>query len=155
MPFDQILEAVEAGEWQGKPVQAGLMIHEGQLTYGDRGLRLAVDLGAWWHEQTGLPLPLGANAIRKDLGPDAIHEVNRLLKESIRYGLAHREERCNMRCNTAAIWTTPGPTGSSGCMSTIGRSISARGGAKRCGGCWPRDSRPAMIPQRVEPEFVS
>ena len=60
VPFDQIIDVVEAGEWHGKPVQAGLVIHEGQLTYGDRGLRLAVDLGEWWYQQTGLPLPLGA-----------------------------------------------------------------------------------------------
>ncbi|HEV3416292.1 MAG TPA: MqnA/MqnD/SBP family protein [Pirellulales bacterium] len=92
VPFDQIIDAVLAGRWQGEPIQAGLIIHEGQLTYADRGLRLAVDLGQWWHDETNLPLPLGANAIRKDLGPDAIRDVNRLLKESIRYGLAHREE---------------------------------------------------------------
>ena len=92
VPFDQILDAVAAGQWNGEPIQAGLIIHEGQLTYGNRGFHLAVDLGVWWHEQTGLPLPLGANAIRRDLGPAAIREVNRLLKESIRYGLEHRAE---------------------------------------------------------------
>jgi 1,4-dihydroxy-6-naphthoate synthase len=92
VPFDQIIDAVLAGRWQEEPIQAGLIIHEGQLTYADRGLRLAVDLGKWWHDETDLPLPLGANAIRKDLGPDVIRDVNRLLKESIRYGLAHREE---------------------------------------------------------------
>lgn len=92
VPFDRIIEAVIAGEWQGTPIQAGLIIHEGQLTYADRGLRLAVDLGRWWHETTNLPLPLGANAIRKDLGGDVIRDVNRLLHASIRYGLEHREE---------------------------------------------------------------
>ena len=92
VPFDQIIDAVLAGRWNDEPIQAGLIIHEGQLTYGDRGLRLAVDLGGWWHETTGLPLPLGANAVRKDLGEDVIRDVNRLLKESIRYGLSHREE---------------------------------------------------------------
>jgi 1,4-dihydroxy-6-naphthoate synthase len=92
VPFDEILDVVAAGEYQGRPVAAGLIIHEGQLTYGDQRLELVVDTGAWWMAQTGLPLPLGANAIRKDLGMETIHEVNRLLKESIQYGLDHREE---------------------------------------------------------------
>lgn len=92
VPFDLILDAVEAGEYQGQPVDAGLIIHEGQLTYGDRQLKLIVDTGEWWFGETGLPLPLGANAVRRDLGPEVIHEVNRLLHESIRYGLEHREE---------------------------------------------------------------
>lgn len=92
VPFDQILDAVEAGQYQGQTVDAGLIIHEGQLTYGDRRLQLAVDTGKWWYDETGLPLPLGANAIRKDLGADVMRSVNRLLKESIRYGLEHRQE---------------------------------------------------------------
>jgi 1,4-dihydroxy-6-naphthoate synthase len=92
VPFDQILDAVEAGEYQGQPIEAGLIIHEGQLTYGDRGMKLIVDTGQWWFDETGLPLPLGANAIRKDLGPVVMKEVNRLLQASIRYGLEHREE---------------------------------------------------------------
>ena len=86
-PFDQILDLVAAGE-----VDAGLIIHEGQLTYGNQGLHLIVDLGVWWHEQTGLPLPLGANAIRKDLGHPAMEEVTAYLKQSIQYALDHRDE---------------------------------------------------------------
>ncbi|TWU14021.1 1,4-dihydroxy-6-naphtoate synthase [Symmachiella macrocystis] len=86
-PFDEILNLVEAGK-----VDAGLIIHEGQLTYGEQGLHLIVDLGVWWHDETGLPLPLGANAIRKDLGEQAMHEVTALLKQSIEYGLDHRQE---------------------------------------------------------------
>lgn len=92
VPFDRIIDAVVAGQYEGEAVQAGLIIHEGQLTYADRDLQLIVDLGKWWHEETSLPLPLGANAIRKDLGRDVIGEVNRLLYESIRYGLDHRDE---------------------------------------------------------------
>lgn len=92
VPFDQIIEATEKGSYQGQQVDAGLIIHEGQLTYADRGLTLIVDTGKWWLEETGLPLPLGANAIRKDLGMDVIRDVNRLLKQSIQYGLDHREE---------------------------------------------------------------
>jgi len=86
-PFDQILTVVKNGE-----VDAGLIIHEGQLTYGQAHLHLIVDMGHWWQEETGLPLPLGANAIRKDLGATAMQEVTALLKQSIQYGLDHRQE---------------------------------------------------------------
>jgi 1,4-dihydroxy-6-naphthoate synthase len=91
VPFDEIIPAVVAGEYGGQKIDAGLIIHEGQLTYGDQDLKLVVDLGVWWKERTGLPLPLGANGIRKSLGPEAIREVQRLLYESIDYGLEHRE----------------------------------------------------------------
>ncbi len=87
MPFDQILPAVAEGR-----VDAGLIIHEGQLYYGDKGLHKVVDLGQWWFEQTGLPLPLGGNVVRRDLGDDLIVEVARLLKASIQYALDHRQE---------------------------------------------------------------
>ncbi|MBI3047584.1 MAG: ABC transporter substrate-binding protein [Acidobacteria bacterium] len=88
MPFDRIQEAVRAGE-----VAAGLLIHEGQLTYADEGLKKIVDLGEWWSERTGgLPLPLGGNVIRRDLGAVVIATVSRLLRESIAYALAHRQE---------------------------------------------------------------
>jgi 1,4-dihydroxy-6-naphthoate synthase len=92
VPFDRILDAVRAGEYEGKPVDAGLIIHEGQLTYVDEGLDLVLDTGRWWFEKTRLPLPLGANVLRKDLGAKMIRDVERLLRESIEYGLEHREE---------------------------------------------------------------
>lgn len=92
VPFDEIIPAVSAGQYRGRQIDAGLIIHEGQLTYGDQNLQLVVDLGRWWKDRTGLPLPLGANAVRKNLGVETIREVQRLLKESIRYGLAHRPE---------------------------------------------------------------
>ncbi|MCO6459391.1 MAG: ABC transporter substrate-binding protein [Pirellulaceae bacterium] len=92
VPFDQIIDATVAGQYQGQPVDAGLIIHEGQLTYAEHDLRLVVDLGQWWHETTGLPLPLGANAVRKDLGGDLIRRVHELLHASIQYGLEHRPE---------------------------------------------------------------
>lgn len=92
VPFDRILEAVVAGGYEGQAVDAGLIIHEGQLTYGEHRLELVLDTGEWWYEQTGLPLPLGANVLRKDLGPETIVDVNRLLKASIQYGLEHRAE---------------------------------------------------------------
>ncbi len=86
-PFDEILDLVAAGA-----ADAGLIIHEGQLTYAQQGLKLVVDLGRWWREETGLPLPLGVNCVRKDLGPAVMNEVTALMKESIRYGLSHRDE---------------------------------------------------------------
>jgi 1,4-dihydroxy-6-naphthoate synthase len=85
-PFDQIEAAVLSGD-----AELGLLIHEGQLTYADQGLHLVADMGAWWFDETGLPLPLGGNVIRKDLGPALIAKISRHLKESIAYGLAHRE----------------------------------------------------------------
>ncbi|TWT88231.1 1,4-dihydroxy-6-naphtoate synthase [Pseudobythopirellula maris] len=92
VPFDQIIPAVAAGVFDDKPIDAGLIIHEGQLTYGDQDLKLIVDLGVWWHDETDdLPLPLGANAIRKNLGTESILEVERLLKESIEFGLDNRQ----------------------------------------------------------------
>jgi 1,4-dihydroxy-6-naphthoate synthase len=88
MPFDRIQDAVREGA-----VDAGLLIHEGQLTYADEGLRKIVDLGEWWHARTGgLPLPLGGNLIRKDLGPALMSRIAALLHASIAYGLAHRAE---------------------------------------------------------------
>jgi len=92
VPFDKILDVAAAGRYGDQAIDAGLVIHEGQLTYAESGLKLVVDLGQWWFGETGLPLPLGANAIRKDLGPAAIRDVHELLLASIRYGLEHRQE---------------------------------------------------------------
>ncbi len=92
VPFDEIISVVVAGTYQGEPIDAGLIIHEGQLTYGEQELKLVVDLGRWWKDETGLPLPLGANAVRKDLGSETMHEVQRLLRASIQYALQHRGE---------------------------------------------------------------
>ncbi|HEX8091283.1 MAG TPA: MqnA/MqnD/SBP family protein, partial [Blastocatellia bacterium] len=86
IPFDKIMDAVERGE-----SDAGLLIHEGQLTYAARGFNKVVDLGEWWKSETGLPLPLGGNAIKKSLGPRLIERVSGLLRESIEYGLGHRQ----------------------------------------------------------------
>ena len=85
VPFDQIEEAVVAGN-----VDLGLLIHEGQLTYRDNGLHLVADMGEWWFEQTGLPLPLGGNVVRKDLGSAIIAKISRHLRASIDYALEHR-----------------------------------------------------------------
>ena len=85
--FDEIMQAVAGGS-----VDAGLLIHEGQLTHASFGLHTVVDLGAWWWNTTGLPLPLGLNAVRRDLGPELIRRVSVLLNQSIRYALEHRQE---------------------------------------------------------------
>lgn len=92
LPFDQILSAVADGrEVEGGAVGAGVVIHEGQLLFGDMGLHRVVDLGCWWRDRTGLPLPLGGNAIRRDLGPETAAEVAAILRESIRHALEHRD----------------------------------------------------------------
>jgi 1,4-dihydroxy-6-naphthoate synthase len=85
VPFDEIEQVVQRGEFE-----LGLLIHEGQLTYADEGLHLWTDLGAWWQDETGLPLPLGGNAVRRDLGSDVIAQIARDLRASIVYGLEHR-----------------------------------------------------------------
>jgi len=85
VPFDEIEDSVARGD-----VDAGLLIHEGQLTYGERGLRLLVDMGEWWKEETGLPLPLGGNVLRKDIAPPVQRLISRHLRASIAYGLSHR-----------------------------------------------------------------
>jgi 1,4-dihydroxy-6-naphthoate synthase len=87
VPFDQIIPAVLEGS-----AEVGLIIHEGQLYYPDQGLHQIVDLGRWWFEQTGLPLPLGGNVVRRDLGAETVEHIARLLKQSIQYALDHREE---------------------------------------------------------------
>jgi 1,4-dihydroxy-6-naphthoate synthase len=84
-PFDAIEDAVVNGD-----VDMGLLIHEGQLTFGERGLHLVADMGEWWFGETGLPLPLGGNVVRKDLGPELTSKISRHLKASIAYGLQHR-----------------------------------------------------------------
>ncbi|MDA7978068.1 MAG: ABC transporter substrate-binding protein [Pirellulales bacterium] len=154
VPFDQIIAATAAGEFEGQKIDAGLIIHEGQLTYGDQGLQLIVDLGKWWREETGLPLPLGANAIRKDLGDAVIRDVNRLLKQSIQYGLDHRQEALDYALQYGRDldrakadkfvgmyvndWTLDfGPTGRKAVTELLARGHAA-----------------GVIPQRVTPEFV-
>lgn len=86
VPFDKIIEAVQSGR-----CDAGLLIHEGQLFYKTLGLTKILDLGEWWHERTGLPLPMGGNVIKRDLGPEIIQQVSDCLRESITFSLSHRE----------------------------------------------------------------
>jgi len=85
VPFDQIIPSIQEGKYQ-----VGLIIHEGQLTYKDDGLELIADMGVWWKTKTGLPLPLGVNVVRKDLGPEVVADVSRCMRESITAGLTNR-----------------------------------------------------------------
>jgi len=87
VPFDEIFDAVERGR-----ADAGLIIHEGQLTYARSGFEKIVDLGEWWKRETGLPLPLGGNVVRKDIPPPVRHDISDIVRESIDYGLTHRDE---------------------------------------------------------------
>ncbi len=87
VPFDQIISEVVHGHYD-----AGLLIHEGQLTYHEQGLKKVLDLGLWWKQETGLPLPMGGNAIKRDLGPELQREVSRWLRRSIEYSMEHRQE---------------------------------------------------------------
>ncbi len=154
VPFDRILEAVEAGEYQGQPIDAGLVIHEGQLTYAQQQLELAVDLGRWWLDTTGLPLPLGANAVRRDLGWQVMREVNGLLRQSIAYALDHRPEALEYALQFGRglaadqadrfvgmyvnQWTLDfGPRGRQACGVLLERAFAA-----------------GLLPQPVTPQFV-
>ena len=114
VPFDRILDEVREGR-----ADVGLVIHEGQLTFGGQGLHKVLDLGAWWKEETGLPLPLGGNAVRRDLGADLMARLTRLVRETVRYSLAHRAEALAVRDRASrAAWIRRSPTASSGCGST-------------------------------------
>jgi 1,4-dihydroxy-6-naphthoate synthase len=150
VPFDQIEDAVHRGDFD-----LGLLIHEGQLTYADTGLHLWVDLGAWWLEETGLPLPLGGNAVRRDLGAQVISQVARDLRASIVYALEHREPALahakqfnrgigDERTDTFVAmyvnqWTVDyGPRGREAVQTLLDRAYGA-----------------GLIPEPVEVEFVS
>jgi predicted solute-binding protein len=126
-PFDQIEDVVERGE-----VDMGLLIHEGQLTFGDRGLHLVVDMGEWWFGETGLPLPLGGNVVRKDLGAELTRPSPATCTRASRTRSSTAARGSPTPCATRAGSTRPRPTRSSGCTSTTGRSTTARAGARRC-----------------------
>ena len=102
VPFDEIIPAIQAGSYR-----AGLIIHEGQLTYEREGMKLIADLGVWWKSMTGLPLPLGVNVVRKDLGPRAVSEVSRCMRESISAGLQNRAEALAYALQFARGMDTP------------------------------------------------
>ena len=149
VPFDRVFDSVESGE-----AEAGLIIHEGQLTYSDRGFRMLLDLGSWWQEQTGLPLPLGANAIRKDLGDRLQVEVSHLLRASIDYGLAHREEALRYAMQFGRGMETALADRFVGMYvndDTLAWTPESRKGLERLlDMAWGR----GLIPKRVRPEFL-
>jgi 1,4-dihydroxy-6-naphthoate synthase len=102
VPFDEIIPAIQDGRYE-----AGLIIHEGQLTYERDGLQLIADMGKWWKAKTGLPLPLGVNVVRKDLGDAVVVEVSRCMRESISAGLSHRKEALDYALQFARGMDTP------------------------------------------------
>jgi len=149
VPFDRIMEEVGRGA-----LPAGLLIHEGQLTYAEEGFRLVEDLGRWWKAETGGPLPLGCNVVRKDLGPAAIRQVSRLLGESIRYALAHREEALDY----AMAYARNLPRGKADAF--VGMYVNewtkgyGEAGREAVRVLLGRAAEAGLLPRRVEPEFV-
>ena len=155
VPFDQILDVVVAGQWHGRPVEAGLIIHEGQLTYREQDLHLVVDLGQWWMKETGLPLPLGANGVRRDLGPQTMRDVNRLLLESIRYGLEHRQPALDYALQYGrGLDTRKADTFVGMYVNDWTLDFGTRG-REAVRALLARGHRAGVIPQLIEPEFVS
>src|ERR1700755_955831 len=147
--FDKIIDAVLEGE-----VDAGLLIHEGQLFYKQLGLDKVIDLGEWWFEETGLPLPMGGNAIRRDLGPDLMREVSGHLKDSIQYSLDNREDALayamqfardmepGMADRFVAMWVN---------NMTLDYGDRGRAGVKRL---LEEGYKKGIIPNQVDVEFV-
>lgn len=154
VPFDEILDAVVAGEYAGQRIDAGLIIHEGQLTYGDQDLALCVDLGEWWYGETDLPLPLGANAIRKDLGEQVIKDVTRLLKESIQFGLDHREDALNYALQFGRDLDSAQADKFVGMYVNDWTIDFGERGRRAVSELLRRGHEAGVIPQLIEPEFV-
>ncbi len=148
--FDQILPYVQEGN-----ADAGLIIHEGQLTYRRAGLHKVVDLGEWWHEETGLPLPLGANAIRRDLGAEKIRRITALIKQSIQYSLGHREKGLAYAMNYARDMETELADRFVGMYVndyTLDYGEKGRAGVREL---MERGYRSGVIPHHVDVEFAA
>ena len=150
VPFDRIFDSIEQGK-----AEAGLVIHEGQLTYSGRGFARLLDLGTWWQETTGLPLPLGANAIRKDMGEPICLEISRLLRASIDYGLAHREAALRYAMQFGRGMDLPLVDRFVGMYvndDTRAWNLESQRGLERLlDMAWEQ----GLIPKRVRPEFLS
>ena len=148
-PFDKILDAVQQDE-----VDAGLIIHEGQLTYAREGLHKVIDLGEWWYEETGLPLPLGANVIRRDLGTEKIRKITALLKQSIQYSLDHRSDGLEYAMTYARDMETALADKFVGMYVndyTLDYGDNGRAGVQEL---LRRGSEAGIIPHRVDADFV-
>ena len=149
-PFDKILDAVQQNE-----VDAGLIIHEGQLTYAREGLHKVIDLGEWWYEETGLPLPLGANVIRRDLGTEKIRKITALLKQSIQYSLDHRARGLEYAMTYARDMETALADEFVGMYvndHSLDYGEKGRAGVREL---LHRGNAAGIIPHRVDAEFVS
>lgn len=149
-PFDKILDAVQRDE-----VDAGLIIHEGQLTYAREGLHKVIDLGEWWYEETGLPLPLGANVIRRNLGTEKIRKITALLKQSIQYSLDHRSRGLEYAMTYARDMETDLADKFVGMYVndyTLDYGERGRAGVREL---LHRGNAAGIIPHRVEADFVS
>jgi len=142
VPFDEIIPKVLDGKFE-----AGLIIHEGQLTFNKSGLHKIVDMGKWWRDQTGLPLPLGGNVVRRDLGPELIASCCTALRDSIQYALDNREEALQYAMQFARDLEPQMPTSSLACMSTSAPSITATMGAKLSVSYWKWATPPASSPR--------
>lgn len=152
VPFDEVLDVVARGE-----AAAGVVIHEGQLTYGEQGLHAVVDLGAWWKEETGGPLPLGANGIRRDLPEDTKRLLCRLLRESIDYGLGHRQEALDYALRYARGIEDDRARADRFVGMYVNEWTRDYGAAGRAAvqGLLDRGFEAGLLPARVEAEFVS
>ncbi|MFQ5840768.1 MAG: MqnA/MqnD/SBP family protein [Candidatus Methylomirabilales bacterium] len=149
IPFDRILDAVHQGEYA-----AGLIIHEGQLTYSQLGLTKVLDLGEWWHGETGLPLPLGVNAIRKDLGSAKMTRVSALLRESITYALTHREEALSYAMAFARNIDRPSADTFVGMYVNDFTLNYGEVGREAVGQLLSRGHAEGLLPRIITPEFV-
>ncbi len=133
VPFDQIFKTIRSGQ-----ADAGLIIHEGQLTYRNEGLVVCEDFGVWWGKQNnGLPLPLGGNVIHKKFSPEVRKTICReFYPRASNSASTIALRRCNTHCSTRATWAATSPTSSSGCTSIIGRWIMVSGGGNPFAGSW-------------------
>ena len=149
LPFDRILDAVAGGE-----ADAGLIIHEGQLTYARQSLRKVADLGEWWFGETGLPLPLGVNGVRRDLGRPMMERIARIVRESIDYGLAHRAEAVRYALGYARDMDAPLADRFVGMYVNDYTVNLGERGRRAAGELLSRAHAAGLIPQRVNCEFI-
>jgi len=150
VPFDRILDEVREGR-----ADVGLIIHEGQLTYGGQGLVKVLDLGAWWKQETGLPLPLGANVVRRDLGEELMQELTRLVRETVRYSLAHRREALAYAMSFARGMDPAVADRFVGMWVNEMTIDLGERGREAVRALLARGHQAGVIPMRVEPEFVT
>ncbi len=149
VPFDAIMDEVRSGA-----APAGLLIHEGQLTYEEEGFGLVEDLGLWWQRETGGPLPLGCNVIRKDLGPGAVREVSRILRESIVYALEHREEALDHAMAYARGLPREKADTFVGMYVNEWTRAYGEAGREAVRTLLARAAEAGIVPRRLEPEFA-